>query len=337
MKLVAIISVIIAVFAIFLPVFIFIDNPFDFGNNSAKTAENLIELPESGADFDTSVKVFTDKTVKEMNMRDYLIGVVAAEMPASFETEALKAQAVAARTYTLYKMLVAPSEKHPEANVCDDITCCKAYKSTEELKSTWGDSYETYLNRIMKAVYDTDGVYIDYEDEPVLAVFHSSSAGFTEASENVWGSALPYLKSVESPETGEEVPNYTYKTAVSFDDFKTTVKDNCPEAVFLDDRKTWIGETAKTDSGRIDTVLIGGSEVSGTSLRSMFSLRSAAVSIEVTDEGVIMTTTGYGHGVGMSQYGANALAKDGYGYEDIIKRYYTGVQLKNMAELAAKQ
>ena len=336
MKIVVIISIILVILAIFLPVFFFIDNPFSEENieNNSSNADNSGEpIPTAGVDCDTTVKVLIDGSVTEMNMRDYLVGVVGAEMPAAFEEEALKAQAVAARTYTLYKMLVAPSDRHPEADVCNDITCCKAYSSLETLQEHWGESYEMYRNKITSAVAQTDGTYISYEDQPILAVFHSSSAGVTEASENVWGSSLPYLKSVESPETGSDVPNYTYTVSVAFSDFTETVTASYPEAAFGEDRTAWISDIQKTDSGRILSLKIGGAEVSGTALRNLFGLRSTAVDIEITDEGVVMTTTGYGHGVGMSQYGANTLAREGHSYEEILQWYYSGVALSNMAEL----
>ena len=147
-----------------------------------------------------TLKVLIGEEVTEMDMETYLRGVVRAEMPASFEEEALKAQAVAARTYTLYKIEGGGSANHPEADACDDINCCKAYKSQEDAAAAWGMSAALYEEKIRRAVADTDGEVVLYEGRPVLAVFHSSSAGATRNVEDVWQQALPYLRSVASPE-----------------------------------------------------------------------------------------------------------------------------------------
>ena len=171
-----------------------------------------------------------------------------------------------------------------------------------------------------------------YEDEPVLAVFHSSSAGATENSADVWGGSVSYLVSVQSPEDESQVTNYVSDVTVSFEEFESTVKENCPEAVLPEDKNAWITDIVYTDSGRIDTLNVGGVTIKGTQLRSMFSLRSTAVTIQVGDSGITFTSTGYGHGVGMSQYGANTMAQEGSGYRDILTWYYTGVGFANLEE-----
>jgi stage II sporulation protein D len=264
--------------------------------------------------------------VMPMTMAQYLTGVVAAEMPASFGLEALKAQAVAARTETLYHMLSYKSDVHPDADICTDPTDCQAYKTDGELREKWGTDYNAYMMKIIQAVRDTDGECLVYGDEPIQAVFHSSSAGQTAGSGEVWEADLPYLTSVKSPESSADVPNYVSTVTVSLADFKTTVLNFYPKAVFPKNPDKWVTEITHTTSGRLNTLKLGGVTVTGTSLRAMFGLRSTAASIAVDDKNVTFTTTGYGHGVGMSQYGANAFANEGKSYTDILTWYYTGVK-----------
>jgi stage II sporulation protein D len=282
------------------------------------------------------VRVLVGGTVTTMEMGQYLIGVVAAEMPASFGPEALKAQAVAARTETLYHILLYKSPTHPDADICDDPTDCQAYKTESELREKWGDSYDAYIKKITDAIRATDGECLIYGGEPIQAVFHSSSAGQTADSGEVWENSLPYLVSVKSPESAADVPNYVSTVTVSLSDFKATVLNYYPQAAFPKDRAKWVTDITHTESGRIKTVKVGGVTVSGTSLRAMFGLRSTAASIAVDNKNVTFTTTGYGHGVGMSQYGANAFASEGKNYREILTWYYTGVQFAQEKNLAIK-
>ncbi|MCL2409528.1 MAG: stage II sporulation protein D [Oscillospiraceae bacterium] len=281
---------------------------------------------EARADSDVFVRVRLSGEVVEMSMERYLIGVVAAEMPASFELEALKAQAVAARTDALHKMHVSPKMQHPEAHVCGDFTCCVAFLSDEQLREKWGYNYTEHISRIISAVTATDGVFLAYRGEPILAVFHSSSSGMTEASGNVWVVDKPYLQSVESPETQHLIPGFVSAVTVSVSDFIETVSANYPNAVFAYDEETWITGITYTESGRIAHLSLGGAMVSGTSLRAMFDLRSTAVSIALLYGDIVFTTRGFGHGVGMSQHGANIMAQDGKSYREILLAYYTGVE-----------
>ena len=294
----------------------------------AQTPVQTPVLPQS--DEAVAVQLLDGEEVKQLSMYAYLSGVVAAEMPASFESEALKAQAVAARTYTLYCMQFC-ADKHSDADVCSDPNCCKAYADDSALRARWGADYDTYMSKIKNAVAETDGEYLVYEGEPILAVFHSSSNGCTEDSGNVWGSSLPYLQSVKSPETSQEVPGYITDVTVSPDDFSATILAEYPEAVLDGAPADWFGPLVKDASGRVETAVIGGVSIPGTALRSLFSLRSASIEITAGDDSIVLTTTGYGHGVGMSQYGANALAAQGKDYEEILQWYYTGAVLRSEA------
>lgn len=281
------------------------------------------------------ISALIEGEIKEMTIHDYLIGVLAAEMPASFEIEALRSQAVAARTYALNRLLVTPSAKHTSAAVCGDKTCCMAFADEADMLEKWGSSYAAYRDKIEMAVSSTAGLCLVFKGEPVLAVFHSSSAGKTEASENVWGVPVPYLRPADSPESGDSVPNYVVSVTVSLSDFKDTIRAAFPHAV-LSDKKPLAAENAVyTESGRLSSVVFGGVTVTGTKLRELFGLRSAAVAIDLTEDAVILTTTGYGHGVGMSQYGANTLAKNGLDFSEILLHYYEGAELVSAAELVS--
>lgn len=284
--------------------------------------------PESaagGLDSELSFTVLTADGVETVTMSDWLPGVVAGEMPALFEEEALKAQAVAARTYIMYSM-GREKPAHPEADVCDDPACCKAHSTDEELREKWGESYEENMARVLEAVRSTDGEYMSYGGEVIQAVFHSSSAGRTEDSAAIW-QAEPYLVSVESPETAEDVPNYVTSVTVSPEDFRAAVLAVHPEAEFGEDPAFWLGAAVRDASGRVESVDIGGTQVPGTELRTLFELRSTAFTLDYTAEGFLFTVTGYGHGVGMSQYGANVMAEDGADYEEILTHYYPGAEL----------
>lgn len=272
-----------------------------------------------------TITVLTPEGNITMTMQDYLVGVVAAEMPASFEPEALKAQAVAARTYALYQ---ASSGKHGEAQVCTDYACCQAWHSDETLRQNWGESYETNLARICAAVSETDGQYLAYEGRAVFAAFHSSSAGATEDCGEVWN-AQPYLVSVSSPETAENVPNYVSSVACAAIDFRDTLLSAHPEADFTGDAAGWLGGIERDASGRISSAVLGGVAVRGTELRSLFKLRSTAFTLTYADGVFTFTVTGYGHGVGMSQYGANVMAANGSSYAEILAHYYPGTVLVN--------
>ncbi len=278
--------------------------------------------PESSAIDETlSFTVLTDTGVETVTMADYLPGVVAGEMPALFEPEALKAQAVAARTYILHRMERTVTA-HPEADVCTSPACCKAHADETDLRQNWGSRYETYADKIQTAVTATDGQMLTYEGELIEAVFHSSSAGATEASAAIWNSR-PYLVSVDSPETDSDVPNYI--TTICFT--PEELKAELPDTQFYGDPSTWIRNLTLNDSGRVDTIQLGDQTFTGAQLRAALGLRSAAFTARYTDGCFLFTVTGYGHGVGMSQYGANVYAKQGWSCGEILNHYYPGTVL----------
>ena len=266
-----------------------------------------------------------DGTVEELTMVDYLFGVVASEMPAAFEEEALKAQACAARTYTVVRQASAHAA-HPQADVCTDSGCCQAYVERQAAETRWGISAGTYSAKISQAVADTDGLGILYQGAPIQAVFFSSAAGRTVAAVEVWGNAVPYLTSVDSPE-GDEVPNYPSTVTVPLDEFKSKLLAQYPQADLSGEPAGWFANLVPNSAGGVETVDIGGVTVGGGSLRTLFGLRSTSFTVSASADGVTFSVTGYGHGVGMSQYGANALAKEGKSYDEILKWYYTGIDV----------
>ena len=270
-------------------------------------------------------------TVQEMTLGDYLWGVVAAEMPANFEEEALKAQAVAARTYTVYKLL-HPTDAH-EADLCDDTGCCQAWMSREDRLAKWGSDGEALADKITRAVTETDGMAVCYGGEPIQAVFHAASDGTTRSAQEVWGTEVAYLQSVSSPE-GEEVPNYYSTVQVSAGDFSSVLTAAGLGCDLSGPVESWIGEVRYDEAGLSEAVVIGGAEVPTATLRTLFSLRSSSLTLEAAGDTVTFYVTGYGHGVGMSQYGANALAGQGKGWQEILTWYYSGTAVENLADKA---
>lgn len=280
--------------------------------------------PEPARDYEPEeINVLCGGEIITMDMQDYIVGVTAAEMPVHFDMEALKAQTVAARTYAMY---CTDIHKHSDAQVCADPNCCQAWSSDETLRTSWGGQYEENMEKLRSAADATAGLVLTYEGEAVFAAFHSSSAGATEDSGEVWN-GLPYLLSVSSPETGSDVPEYVTEVRCAAIDFRDTVLSRHPEADFSGDESGWIEAVERDDSGRVKEVRLGGVSVRGTEIRSLFSLRSAAFALEYTDGLFVFTVTGFGHGVGLSQYGANVMAQNGADYTEILAHYYPGTQL----------
>lgn len=279
----------------------------------------------AGGDAHLTLRVWSEGELRVVSAADYLPGVLAGEMPADFQTEALRAQAVAARTFILWKTAHGCTT-HPEADVCDEPSCCKAWCPDDALREKWGGAYAENMARVRAAVEDTDGWYLCWEGEPIQAAFHASSPGRTEDSGNIW-QPLPYLVSVESPETAEDVPNYLTEVEVGAEAFRETLLRQAPEADFSGDPSAWVGQTSRNESGRVASVAIGGASFSGAQLRRLFGLRSACFTLEYTGGSFLFRVTGFGHGVGMSQYGAEVMARGGASWREILAHYYPGTTL----------
>ncbi|MBR1376919.1 MAG: stage II sporulation protein D [Bacilli bacterium] len=249
-----------------------------------------------------------------LELEEYIIGVVGAEMPAAFNEEALKAQAIVARTYALKSISTG--------RTLTDTSSTQNYKDIEQLKNIWGSSYSTYYNKVKNAVEKTKGMYLTYNGTYIEALYHSTSNGRTEDSSNVWGNSYPYLVSVEST-YDDSNPSFIKSVAISYSELSSKLKME----VTID---TEFNILNKTTGNRIAAIEVNGKIYKGVEFRNLLGLRSADFDIEKTDTGVIFTTRGYGHGVGMSQYGANGMAKAGYNYEQILKHYYTGVSISHL-------
>ncbi len=260
----------------------------------------------------------------QMELEEYVFHVLAAEMPATYEQEALKAQAVAARTFVLHGITEGSSCKSG-CTVCTDYSCCQAFISDAELHSMWGEKYEVYRNKLMSAVETTKGEVIVSGGKVISALYHASSGGRTEDCEAVFAVALPYLVSVES-EGEEEFSQFSSEKRFDFAQLCEKVNSAYPDANLSEPDKQ-IDIWARTDSGRVKLVQLGETVISGQQLRSLLQLRSTNFTFEFEDETVIITCLGFGHGVGMSQCGADAMAKQGASYEQILKHYYTGTEL----------
>ena len=265
------------------------------------------------------------ETVESMALDQYLRGVVRGEMPASFELEALKAQAAAERTYVYYQLAAGRKEAHPDADVCTDPACCSAWLSEEAAREKWGEDFDGWESRIEEAVAATDGQTALYDGQPILAVFHSSSAGKTAEAGDVWSGDVPYLRSVDSPEGEETVPNYYSAAEFTAAEAKSLLAQAHPELTFSGGPDKWFGAVERDDSGRVSTVEVCGAPLRGVEVRRIFSLRSACFTIDAAAERVTFRVTGYGHGVGMSQYGANELARQGKTWQEILMWYYADI------------
>lgn len=270
----------------------------------------------------------SEDKVREVLLEEYIIGVLCAEMPASFDAEALKAQAVAARTYTINKIknnINAP--EHIGGDICTDFAHCQAYISEKDARKNWGKNADEYYKKCKDAVFKTSGEVMIYDDEPVKAVFHSSSSGMTENAKDVWGGDVPYLVSVESP--GEELcPSHKSEVVKSIKEFKTILSKEQK----LDYKKKIFGNIERSNAGAVKSIEIFGEKFKGTKIRSLFGLRSACFNVIQSGDNVIFKVTGNGHGVGMSQYGANYMASEGSKYEEILKTYYKGVEIVKIDE-----
>ena len=255
----------------------------------------------------------TNGKIINLELEDYITGVVSSEMPALFHPEALKAQAIIARTYALKAM--------SKGKILTDSNSTQNYKDINQLKSLWGEKYYSYYNKVKEAVSSTKGMYLTYNGSYIEAVYHSTSNGKTENSIYGWGNYYPYLVSVESPYDNLN-PSFLVSTTLSYQ----KISDILGMDVNVD---TEFNVIDRTDGDRVKTIMVNDKSFSGTVFRNMIGLRSADFDVVKSDNGVIFTTRGYGHGVGMSQYGANGMAKNGYSYNQILSHYYPGTVINS--------
>lgn len=263
-------------------------------------------------------RIYNTKTkeVAEVSAKDYIFGVVASEMPALYEEEALKAQAVASYTYACYKRNMNKEEIY---DLTDDFTLDQCYQTDENLRIKWGDKWEEYSGKIKSVVNAVEGEILTYNEEPILAVYHALSCGYTYSAKDVWGKDIEYLKgAVSKSDTLEE--NYITVKEFTEKEIKKCFEYKKGEKVF--------GKLKSNSKGLVESILVYGKEISGSDVRAKLDLPSANFTVEERQGNYVFTCKGYGHGVGMSQRGANSMAKQGFTYKEILLHYYSGAKLE---------
>lgn len=304
---------------IFLPSLLFsISEKFIASNKVVPLLESTVAATEPTCEQSVQqtndVNVLLSDGQMTMDMQTYLTGVLLAEMPVDFEEEALKAQAVVSRTYALRRNTAG--NKHPQGAVCTESSCCQAYRSIEDFLSKGGT--EQMLNKVTQAVENTQGLVLTYNGALIEATYFSCSGGRTEDALAVWGTDIPYLQAVDSP--GEEnAAHYVDTEQFSVSEFASLLG--------LSSENFTLGAATYTDGGGVATMMIGGKEFSGTQIRQKLGLRSTAFSMYAGGDTIYISTRGFGHRVGMSQYGAEAMAVRGSDYQEILSHYYPGTQL----------
>lgn len=309
----------------------------DLNEDTAKLPVSVIEKSQETEKADTlqdlQIRILTNGEIQTLPLETYVEGVVAAEVSPDFPQAALQAQAVAARTYAVYKMRAdTPPIQHQGADVCDDYHHCTAYLPlAQKAAAQWGEHAQTYTDAIVQAVTSTKGQILTYQEKPIVAVFSCASGPKTEAAADVWGSKIPYLQSVVSP-GGENCAKYNAEVTVSYSDFERAIADTFPNSKLGENPEDWFKNSVRSDAGGIKTVQIGGVTVEGTALRALFGLNSTNFTVTFAANDLTFHTIGYGHGVGMSQYGAKYMAEHGSSYAEILSHYYTDTELTTISQ-----
>ena len=278
--------------------------------------EKLISNPKIKTE---TIQVKNNETgkIESKELEEYVIGVVAAEMPASFSFEALKAQAIASRTYAYYKM------KHASGNydIIADVSN-QAYINEDQMKEKWQSDFQTYYEKIKKAVSETKNEIMTYDGEVIESFYFAMSNGYTENVSAVFNEELPYLTSVESKWDNSSLNNYEVKTTFTKEEFCNKLEISCSKIIVSDQQYD--------DTGRTKEITINGKNFSGVQFRSILNLRSTDFELQIDDDTITIKTEGYGHGVGMSQYGANGMAKEGHTCYEILNYYYKDIEIKKI-------
>ncbi|MGM8364794.1 stage II sporulation protein D [Virgibacillus sp. W0181] len=286
--------------------------------------EAIPTVKQADSPFSVAVMRSVSDEIEDVPLETYVTRVVASEMPAEFEVEALKAQALAARTYIVNHLM------HNEADVEPDVTDTtkhQVYQNETELRERWGSDFDWKMEKVRNAVYATQGEILTHNQAPITPAFFSTSNGFTENSEDYWENELPYLRSVESS-WDKDSPKYLDQKVFSIQKVEESLQVDLPEALPMQAAIT------RTESGRVAELTLADHTISGRDVREKLDLRSSDFSIEQKNGHFVFTTKGYGHGVGMSQYGANGMAKEGQNYKNIVSYYYQGVEVSNVDEIA---
>lgn len=293
-----------------------------------KEAQSSSEKDEFPEDYNGYISVMKSENGKVENLdeAEYLKGVLAAEMNMNYNEEALKAQVVAAYTYALYQRQSEASEELNGADISDDPLVHQGYLPVEERQKKWGDKFEEYEKKAQRIVDSVKGVRILYDDEPILAVYHDLNNGRTHSAGTVWKKDIPYLQQAESP--GDKLSDsYSEEVEFTYEQFKERIEKI--DGIHLDNEKEkWIGKISETDGGYVTGVEVCSGLVASSDFRSALGLRSCCFEIKNSENGLIIRTFGNGHMVGMSQYGADYMARQGSGYREILMHYYENIEIK---------
>ncbi|CAM3839574.1 stage II sporulation protein D [Mesobacillus zeae] len=299
------------------------------GEKAKPVGDQAASVPSADSAVDVTVFRMAKSSLEKLPLDEYVIGVVAAEMPADFEVEALKAQALSARTYFVKQLMSPDKTGLPDGAQVSDTENHQVFRNRDELKQQWGAEYEWKIKKVADAVRATDGQILTYEGAPIDATFFSTSNGYTENSEDYWENSFPYLRSVESP-WDKKSPKYTSQTVMPLSEFERKL------GVKLGGAASIGSVTERTTGKRVGKLEIGGKTLTGKEVRDKLALRSSDFTWTLKGGNVIINTKGFGHGVGMSQYGANGMATEGKNYKDIVQHYYKGIQISSADALLNK-
>lgn len=296
-------------------------------SSDSKASVPIENVPSPTVDGDTvRVLQVSSNRVLETDITEYLIGAVASEMPASFNEEALKAQAVASYTYLKWIILNSDNVSNELWDISDDSSTHQGFLTTEKMKERWGDKYDTYYGKIKKAVESVKNEYVAYNSEPILAVFHGLSCGQTADSTDMWKEPLPYLVSVDAP--GDKLsPDLVSVNSFKYSEISSLIEGIDGISTENISKKDWIKIISTSQNGYVTEVAVGNGTVSGTELRALLSLKSPNFTVDAQDSKIEFTVYGKGHGLGMSQYSADFMARQGYNYKEILAHFYPGTEL----------
>ncbi|MEH7334249.1 stage II sporulation protein D [Neobacillus drentensis] len=300
------------------------------GENLAKSPGKVTDVTSTSKDPAVEVAVFrfSKSKIEKVQLEDYLVGVVAAEMPADFEEEALKAQALTARTYIVHRLITKDTLGVPKGAQVNDTQNHQVYMNDDEQRKSWGKDYDWKKKKVLEAVRSTSGQILTYDGKPIDALFFSTSNGYTENSEDYWSGSIPYLRSVSSP-WDKNSPKFNNQKVMTVREFEAKL------GVKIGSSGT-IGKIVERTTGkRVGKVNFNGKVFSGKEIRDKLDLKSSDFAWERKGNNIVITTKGFGHGVGMSQYGANGMAEEGSDYKEIVKHYYKGVEITSAENMLA--
>lgn len=326
MKMYVSLSLIVFLVLVFFPLVSLANNNIGQTNIEENYSESqpTMELITENADEIRVLRVSSGK-VEDVDMTEYIIGAVASEMPASFHEEALKAQAVACYTYAKWILKNADNSGNELSDISDSSSSHQGYLNKNDMKDRWGDKFDTYYNKLKSIVTEVEGQYLTYQGEPIIAVFHGISSGTTNSAKDVWGDDIPYLTSVSAP--GDKLSADLDSSAdFTKDEFKAIAE---AEGISLSETEgEWISHIKTSESGYVIEAYLGDKKLSGSEMRNLFSLKSPNFTVKFEGENIVFSVKGKGHGVGMSQYSADFMARQGSDYKEILTHFYKDTVLE---------